>query len=156
VNHPKEGAMRLASITGLLVAAAVGLGACGGDDGLSKADYVKQANAICRDANTQLGKIAEPTDVAGIATYVASAKKVTSVAVDKMAALEPPEELRADHKAHVADGRKVVTLADDLAAAAKSGDQAAFQRISQQGDRMDQTSDARAKKMGLGDCADDS
>jgi hypothetical protein len=156
MNQPKESAMRLVSLTGLLVTAAIGLGACGGDDGLSKADYVEQANAICRDANTQLGKIAEPSDVAGIAAYVASAKTVTSAAVDKMAALEPPEELRADHQAHVADGRKVVTLADDLAAAAKTGDQAAFQRISQQGDRMDETSDARAERMGLTDCADDS
>jgi hypothetical protein len=150
--------MRLKSLTGLvLTTAALGLGACGGgDDGLSRADYVKQANEICRDANAQLGKIAEPTDVAGLATYVNEAKDVTGAAVDKMAALEPPEEMSADHKAHVADGRKVLAMAGGLAQAASSGDQDEFQRLSQQGDRLDKTADARAERMGLTDCADDS
>ncbi len=150
--------MRARSITSTCLALAIGasgLSACGGEEGLSKAEYVKQANALCRQANADLSKIAAPSDVAGLKDYVAKAKRVTVTAVDKMAALEPPEDLRADHDAHIADGRKVIAMADELGAAAASNDQAAFQRLSERGDRMDEVSDKRAERMGLTDCAED-
>jgi hypothetical protein len=143
-------------MTGLILSTAtLGLAACGGDDGLSRADYVKQVNGICRDGNAQLAKIPEPTTPAGLATYVADAKKITTAGVDKMDALEPPKDLRADHDAQVADGRKVIALADDLATAARAGDETKLQELSAKGDQMDEASDRRAERMGLTDCADD-
>jgi hypothetical protein len=45
--------------THLLLAATIGLGAlsgCGGDDSISKADFVKKANAICRKGDADLQK----------------------------------------------------------------------------------------------------
>jgi hypothetical protein len=138
-----------------LVVASAGLGACGGDDGLSRAEYLEQGNALCRQANADLAKIPAPSDVAGLKDYVAKAKGVTTRAVDAFSALEPPEELREQHDAHVADGRQVIAMADELGEAAGSGDEAAFERLTAEGDRMDERSDARAERMGLGDCADD-
>ena len=140
----------------LLGTVVLSLAACGGDDSLSRADYVKQINEICRDGNAQLAKIPEPTSTAGLATYVADAKKITTAGVDKMEALDPPKSLEADHDAQVADGRKIITLADDLATAAKAGDEAELQRLSEQGSKLDEASDKRAERIGAGDCADDS
>ena len=139
----------------VLASAGTGLTACGGDDGLSKAEYRKQANALCRQANADLAKIPAPSDVAGLKDYVTKAKQVTTKAVDKMDALQPPEDLKADHDAHIADGRKVISMADELGKAAASNDQAAFERLTKEGDRMDEISDKRAERMGLTDCADD-
>jgi hypothetical protein len=150
--------MRTRTLTTTCVALALGaagLTACGGDEGLSKAEYLKQGNALCRQANADLKKIAPPSDLAGLKDYVTKAKGVTTKAVDKLDALEPPEDLRADHDAHVADGRKVIAMADRLGDAAASQDQAAFERLTKEGDRMDEVSDKRAERMGLTDCAED-
>jgi hypothetical protein len=46
-------------------------------------------------------------------------------------------------------------MADQLSDAAASQDQAAFERLTKQGDRMDEVSDERAERMGLTDCAED-
>jgi len=48
------------TITGLALAALAALAAgCGGDDALSKADYVKQGNKICADFETSIAKDAK-------------------------------------------------------------------------------------------------
>jgi hypothetical protein len=152
----RQGVPMTKTLTGLLVAALLGTAACGGDDALSRSDYVAELNKICRDGNAQIEKIPQPTSVDEIADFVAEAKKVTRAGVDKMADLEPPEELKDEHEAQVANGRKVVELADDLAEAAKSGDEAAFKRVSDEGDKLDKESDERAKRIGANDCADGS
>jgi hypothetical protein len=147
--------MRAATHLMPLLALTASIAACGGEDALSRADYVEQANAICRDYNAQIEKLEEPRDFAGIRAYVSRAKDLTDDAVTRLDELQPPEELAADHDAFVKEGRQVAGLADQLAAAADKRDEAALQRISEQGEKNDERSDARAERMGLTECAKD-
>lgn len=140
-----------------LVAAglAVGATACGDDATPSRAEFTEQANELCRSANAKIAALPEPSDVDGLKAYIDRMKSLTSASVDRFAQLDPPAELRSDVEAYVANGRRVVALADRLADATLSGDQDALQELQAEGDRLDADSDERAANMGLTDCADD-
>ena len=50
---------RSAAVLGLLLAFALTVAACGGDEALSKDEYIAQSNAICKDTNTQFQAVFE-------------------------------------------------------------------------------------------------
>ncbi len=132
------------------------LAACGGDDALSRDDYVKQANAVCRDYNQKVAGLPEPQSFEDVPAFVDKGKALAGEAVGKLDELEPPEELKADHEAFVKEGREVSATADRIADAAKKKDEAALQRAAEEGERRDEASDKRAQRMGLTECAKDS
>ncbi len=92
------------------------LAACGGDDALSRDDYVKQANAVCRDYNQKVAGLPEPQSFEDVPAFVDKGKALAGEAVGKLDELEPPEELKADHEAFVKEGREVSATADRIAA----------------------------------------
>ncbi len=49
--------LRSVAVLGLLLAFALVVTACGGDEALSKDEYIAQGNAICEDANAQFHAI---------------------------------------------------------------------------------------------------
>ena len=148
--HPRK----LTSLALVLAGLAAGASACT-DDTPSRADFTASANELCRSANAKIAAIPEPSDVDGLKTYITKLKAVTAASVDDFAELEAPAEMRGDAEAYVANGRRVVALADRLAAAATSSDQTAMEALQAEGDRLDADSDERAAAMGLTDCAND-
>jgi len=88
-----------AALACLALVAATG---CGGDDesggALSKAEYRKQGNAICKDALREVEGIPAPTSPEGIADYLEKVFDTGEKFNDEIVELEPPEELRADHE----------------------------------------------------------
>jgi hypothetical protein len=138
----------------LVVAGLAGAAGCG-DDAPSREDFTAQANELCRVANAKIAALPEPSDVDGLKAYVQKMKSVTSDSVDRFAKLEAPAEMRGDAEAYVANGRRVVALADRLATATLTGDEATMKELQAEGDRLDADSDERAASMGLSDCAND-
>ena len=114
-------------------ALAVGVASCG-DSGLSKADYVAQANEICAEADDKTDAIATPTQPADIAPYLEKGVEIQEEALDKLEALEPPaddadriqKELITPYrelvKAVKAVGSEVEKAGNDQAAVLKSLD----------------------------------
>ncbi len=87
-------------------ASLVGAG-CGGDDdgegasdggSLTAAEYRKQGNALCKDAIREVRAIPEPKSPDEIADYLEEVFETSERVNDEFVALEPPEELRADHE----------------------------------------------------------
>ena len=72
--------------------AVVALGACGGGGGerLSKADYIKQADAICKAATAATDKVAAPDSEEGLPEYVGEIAKVADKMLKDLRALNGP------------------------------------------------------------------
>lgn len=115
---------RLALVLPVLLVAA-----CGGASGLSKADYVKQAEAICKKANADIEALGTPSDLSQIGTFVDSLVAVADTATSDLVDLDAPEDDAKELKSEFLDplekqvqqGKKWAT---DLKAAAAAKDQA--------------------------------
>jgi len=68
--------------------------------GTSKADYVKQANAVCRDAAKQVAALRIPAraDIASMPKAAANVVAVQRKAVDRLRAIKPPKQDRAESR----------------------------------------------------------
>jgi hypothetical protein len=141
----------LAALVGVLVLLAT---ACGGgsDTRLSKAEFQSQANAICAKYQKQLNAIDEPTSLDEIPDLVDQALVILNKEIDEVAALNPPEELQGDFDKMIAASNRTKAAADDLSAAAKSGDQAAVQKALEEGNAASSEADQLAGNLGLSEC----
>lgn len=83
-----------------LLALPVLLAACGGDDGKeARAAFVKQAESICANANTEQKALSTPTAVAQLSPYVAKVVAIADRATTALLALEPPDKDAKDLEA---------------------------------------------------------
>ena len=73
-------------------ALAVGLAACGGDSGLSKAEYVEAANEICAEADKKTDALPTPTQPADIGPYLDEGVEIQEDALDQLEELEAPAD----------------------------------------------------------------
>jgi hypothetical protein len=116
--------------------------ACNGSDddqvaqGLSKAAYLSQAEAICATANTDIKALQRPTSIAAVPGFVEKTLQIAEVATGKIKGLEPPAADKAQIKAKVLDpldgqvtaGR---ALLEQVRTAVKNNDTAAIGRLIQ-------------------------
>ena len=143
-------AKRLAPVLLLLV---VSTAACGSDDSgaLSKADYQKQADAVCAAAGEKMNPIfeaifpkLETATEAERKDAVDQMSKVIHQEIDDLAALEPPSDMADDVDAMLASVR---TAADTMA------DQGADFWLNDSDPFAD--ANQKAAALGLKACADD-
>ena len=80
---------RIVVATALLAA----LAACT-DEGLSKEEFIEQADAICREAEERTEQIEPPRTPEGLAEFVDEAERITGDLLADLRELEPPEEGR--------------------------------------------------------------
>jgi hypothetical protein len=93
---------RLALVLPLLLAVT----ACGGSDptsssGLSKADYLAKAEALCTKANADIKALPFPSGVAGFSDFAAKIVTIADDATSALKALDPPAADKADLDAKV-------------------------------------------------------
>jgi hypothetical protein len=134
----------------LLFASACGGG--GGDTRLSREEFESQANAICAKYQKQLKALGSPSSLDEIPDLVEQALAILNKEVDEIAALNPPEKLQSDFDKMIAASNKTKAAADDLSAAAKSGDQAAVQQALEDGNAASKEADQLATGLGLSEC----
>lgn len=116
----------------VLVAACSGGG--GPSGGISKADYLRQAEVICAKANQQQSALKTPTAVEALAPYVAQVVAIADEAATALAALEAPKADQSDLTAKVLTPLKEQLVvghayADQVAVAAKARDNAALVQL---------------------------
>ena len=85
----------------VLALALVGAAGCGGGDdssgALSKSEYQKEGNAICKAALDKATDIPAPRSPDGVADYLEKLFALTDDANQDFKALDPPESLKKDH-----------------------------------------------------------
>ena len=137
-------------MVGVLVLLAAG---CGGSNArLSKADFQSQANAVCAKYQKQLDALATPTTLDEVPDFVDKALEILNKEIDEIGNLNPPEELQSQFDQMLAESNKTKQAADDLSAAAKSGDQAAVQKALADGKSASDKADQIATDLGLDSC----
>lgn len=129
------------------------LAGCGGGGTLSKTDFVKKADAICRDAKAKAAKLGRPTSAADLSAYVKKAKAVSDKELSDLRALKAPSSVKDDFKAYEDDYAKATGLADDLVAALKRRDAAKTRKLEAEATKARQDASTRASKIGLKECA---
>jgi hypothetical protein len=139
----------VAALVGALVLLAA---ACGGDARLSEDEFQSQANAICDKYQKQLRELDEPTSLEEIPDLVDQALVILNKEIDEISALKPPEELQGGFDKMIAASDKTKAAADDLSAAAKSGDQAAVEKALDEGNAASKEADQLAGSLGLDGC----
>jgi hypothetical protein len=141
----------VAALMGALALLAAGCGG-GGEEPLSKAEFQSQANAICAKYEKQLNALGTPSSIDEIPDLVQQALVILNKEIDEIAALNPPDELQSDFDKMITASNKTKAAANDLSAAAKSGDQAAVQKALEDGNAASDEADQLATGLGLGEC----
>jgi hypothetical protein len=145
--------MRRLALVVLLVPVLAG---CGGDSSSSE-DFTADANRICREAAAEVAEVARETPRSGDPQAAAADVLERGVAVyepymDRLRALEAPEDLRADWDAFLDRVQQAFDLFPRLAAATRTRDR---RELSELAGRFTQIAgDTRpfAERQGLEDC----
>lgn len=114
-----------------LLTACSGGGTATASGGVSKADYLSRAEAICTRANAEQANLTTPTAVSELAPYVRRVVALADQATRQIADLEAPKADRSAIESKVLRplaGQLVErhAYADKVSAAAKAGDQTAL------------------------------
>lgn len=150
---------RRRSLAGLVaVGATVLIAGCGGgSDSLSAEEFRAQADAICADANREIEAIAEPTSAEQFLTYIQAALPIQRAQLDRLAALEPPDDLQAGFDAGVAAIRQQIDAIDGAGARIEGGEDATavVAEVTPTLESLNEQSDAAAQSLGLTVCGSD-
>jgi uncharacterized protein Yka (UPF0111/DUF47 family) len=130
---------------------------CGGGDGdpLTRAALASEASAICRKYESKLDALAKPNSIEEVASLAEDAKPIVEDGVDKLADLQPPEDLEDEYDRLIAFNRESVLAIEDLREATAGGDRARVQRIVQNAETKEREADTLARQIGLAECAND-
>ncbi|MGD9572764.1 MAG: hypothetical protein AB7V62_12810 [Thermoleophilia bacterium] len=138
-------------------ATAIIAGCGGGSDTLSAEEFRSQADAICADANREIEALAEPTSPDGYVAYIRSALPIQQGQLDKLKALEPPEDLQASFDTGVTAIEQQITAIQGAADRIEAGEdaQTVIAEVDPQIDALNEQSDAAAQSLGLTVCGSD-
>jgi hypothetical protein len=108
----RKGARLLAVALGFALALALGAGACGGDDGPTRAEFVREADAVCAKAQQQLRitSAAQDDPVAFIERVIERRREVIS----KLDALEAPDDIADDVDSYVDHMRRWTAITEKI------------------------------------------
>lgn len=133
----------------LLVAVVAG---CGGEETLTRADYITQADAICDDYNQRQAKLGDPKSVEDIERLGDETKPLVEKQLAELRDLEAPEEIADDAAAAYDLLERQLPKLDALVRAAEANDVAKVQSIAAEAGVLDEQADAKAEKIGLKVC----
>jgi len=141
----------------VLVAAAfvVSVGACGGGDGsLTRAEYTREANHICRAAAAQVRTVKppDPADPAAVARAGAHVVAIQRRALVRLRGLRPPDADEPQLVRWVALVDQTLDQADASVAAQRKDDAGAAITANQHGAMLDARADQIARRYGLTSC----
>lgn len=136
-----------------LVFACLAAGCGGGGSRLSKDEFHKQANAICKRYDQKIAALGAPSTPADIPEFVRKGIPLIEQGLAELRALKPPQELEGDYNRMLDETEKAVPAARKLADAAEKNDAAAVQEALSEGNAANQKSDRLATKLGLSSCA---
>jgi hypothetical protein len=144
----------LGGVLGILVAALAA--GCGGDEELSREQYVSKLNAMCEDFSEKEREIGEPQTPADLVEKGPRILDAFETAiVDKVRKLEAPGEIadQADRLVDLADRQRQVL--GELIAAAKDGNVAKVRELASRNQALNKETTLITRELGAKACAED-
>jgi transcriptional regulator with AAA-type ATPase domain len=140
----------------VVAVALIAAGGCGGgDDRLSRDEYVKQADAICAKYQKRLDALPEPENVQELKELVDEGLPIAREGYQELKALEPPEELEADVSEWFERNDRNLELIEELGQAAEEGDEQRIQSLASEAEKNEEEADRIATGIGLDVCAEE-
>ncbi len=145
----------------MVLAAAVALAGCG-DSGPTRAEFARQADAVCAPELVKLRALRERIDTAGgdsravfsrSAALLRESTAVGRAAYDRIEALERPSEAEEQIAGWIAAERRQAALTDRLAGAYEARDDARIAQLSGRADQQAGATVAAARELGMRACA---
>lgn len=153
--------LRTISAVGAAGVLALSLTACGSSSSessplpssstLTKAEWVKQANAICKDLNDRTNGI-EPQSEAELASALVALGKIADEDVPKFAALKPPAEISADVATLVGYFNDKIAAIKSASEKASAGDTAGAMQVMTDNENVTKQAETLSTKLGLTEC----
>ncbi len=162
----------LAAAIGCIAAASLAVAGCGGGSSSSTTsgasgasgaagstpprqdEFASQANAVCKDSNDQIAALKAPAQTASAqAATIAQEIPIINQGIAKLTAITPPTDLQSKYDQWLSQVRKQVSLATQLAAAAKANDAGKAQSVGKQLKANSNQNGALATDLGLTECA---
>jgi hypothetical protein len=143
----------LGGVLGILVAALTA--GCGGDEELSREQYVSKLNAMCEDFSEKEREIGEPQTPADLVEKGPRILDAFETAiVDKVRELEAPGEIadQADRLVDLADQQRQVL--GDLIAAAKDGNIVQVRELASRNQALNKETTSITRELGAKACAE--
>jgi hypothetical protein len=142
----------------VLLAAAAALAGCGGsgddtEEGLTKAEWIAKADAICKESFAAANDIPRPTSPEQFDEYLAKVLAISRRFDPKFAALEAPEGDEDTVQNLVRLNEEGTLLVANLLDAVRAQDAARVARIVQQGTANAREFGAAARAYGAKECA---
>ncbi len=136
---------------------AVALTGCGGggsshEQPLSRAQFVSRANAICVTGEKRLKALQKPTDIPGIATFMAAALPITEQAQTKLEALVPPASDQKRYARLLGIMGQAISKVSEDRSAAEAGDAQRVQRLGNDLSGLEQRENSINEELGLKQC----
>ena|SRR2546423_8397578 len=127
---------------------------CGGSGArLSKADYAKKADAICKSYNLKLRAVSRPHSVKDLPGYVDRALPVARKGNEELRGLKAPKDEEKTAKEWLDQNNAVVAAMERLRDAAKKGDRAGIQVALSEATAANRAANRLAGRLALRDCA---
>lgn len=127
-------------------------GGDGGDERLSKAEFVAEADAICRSYEARLEQLGQPTNQAELRTFADQALPIAKEGRADLGELRPPDELEETYDAWLEQGDEAIAIVERLRDAAGEADQAEIARIAVDAQRTDAEANRLAGELGFEEC----
>jgi hypothetical protein len=143
------------------------LAGCGGDDSSSSADFVADANKICREGEAKIQEVtreqseaaAKPQSLEEQRRVVATVLERTAEAyepyMERLRALDPPSDLAENWTSFLDDVERAFDLIPDLAEATRAGDQKRLEELSGEFTQIARDTRPFAEDNKLDDCLPD-
>ena len=144
--------MRARLTIAALSAAVLALAGCG-EDRLSQAEFAKQGDALCAEAERKAEALGEPRDLQGVARQLDELVKISEDAKRRFSELKPPEDKQAAFDGYLQSIQRQIDKAKQLRDAASRNDEAALRSELANIDQLEQDSRNRARELGLNGCA---
>ena len=137
------------------VNAAILVAGCGGDDRLTREEFISEADAICEEFDQRLEDVPEPESADDVERFADEARPVIEDGLAELRAFQPPEELEEQWNELMDKNDDALEMLDDLSQAAASADEARIQELSEEASRQDAETDRMAREIGLENCGSD-
>lgn len=131
-----------------LVVAASGCG----EEALSRAEYAKQADAICAEYTKRQDALGTPKSVKDIERLAGKTKPLVEEQLGRLRALQAPDVIAGDTKAAYDLLERQLPKIDELVVAAKANDIPKIEGIAATATKLDTEANARARAAGLKVC----
>lgn len=128
--------------------------ACGGGSGLTKAEYVRRANTVCRDAAEAVKALELPdrADVTKMPKAAANIVEAQRDALDRLRAIKPPKEARPEVTKWIALVDQTIDQAEVSAKSQQDGDIQRAVTANVNGTALDRRADQIARSIRLRMC----